>query len=134
MMSGCGLLDGSQTLCYPHLVMETEVYGIVQRLADGIVVDDETLALDVIRKVGPERHLPRREAHAPPRRQIWRPAVWDRTPYDAWLAAGKRGALEKATEIAAEILASHRARAAARRRRAELAAAIVARADDELRS
>ena len=24
---------------------------------------------------------------------IWRPGVWDRTPYDAWLAAGKRGAL-----------------------------------------
>ncbi len=36
MMSGAGLLDGSRTLSYPHLVMETEVYRIVQRLAEGI--------------------------------------------------------------------------------------------------
>ena len=54
MMSGCGLLDGSRTLSYPHLVMETEVYRIVQRLAEGIVVDEETLALDTIRRVGPQ--------------------------------------------------------------------------------
>ena len=67
MMSGCGLLDGSRTLSYPHLVMETEVYRIVQRLAEGIVVDQETLALDVIRRVGPQRHLPGRQAHPPPR-------------------------------------------------------------------
>ena len=53
MMNGCGLLNGSKILSYPHMVMETEIYGIVQKVADGIVVDDETLALDVIKKVGP---------------------------------------------------------------------------------
>ena len=39
--------------------------------------------------------------------EIWRPGIWDRTPYDAWLAAGKKGALENAEEKAREILASH---------------------------
>ena len=63
MMSGCGLLDGSKTLSYAHLLMEAEVYGIVQKIAGGIEVNDETLALDVIRKVGPERHVPCGEAH-----------------------------------------------------------------------
>ena len=52
MMNGCGLLDGSKTLSYPHLVMETEIYGIAKKVAAGIAVDDETLALDVIKKVG----------------------------------------------------------------------------------
>ena len=33
MMSGCGLLDGSKTLSYAHLLMEAEVYGIVQKVA-----------------------------------------------------------------------------------------------------
>jgi trimethylamine:corrinoid methyltransferase-like protein len=37
MMSGCGLLDGSKTLRYAHLLMEAEVYGIVQKVAGGIV-------------------------------------------------------------------------------------------------
>ena len=107
MMSGCGLLDGSKTLSYAHLLMEAEVYGIVGKTAGGIEVSDETLALDVIRKVGPngtylaEKHT---RAHMG---EIWRPGVWDRTPYDAWLAAGKKGALENAEERAREILASH---------------------------
>jgi len=107
MMSGCGLLDGSKTLSYAHLLMEAEVYGIVRKVAGGIVVDDETLALDVIKKVGPngtylaEKHT---RAHM---KDIWRPGVWDRTPYDAWLAAGRRGALQKAEERAREILRTH---------------------------
>jgi trimethylamine--corrinoid protein Co-methyltransferase len=131
MLSGCGLLDGSRTLSYPHLVMETEVYRIVARLAEGITVDDETLALDVIDRVGPggtflaDRHTRR---HAP---DIWRPAVWDRTPYDAWAAGGRRGAREAAAEIAAGILAHHRPEPLP----AGVAAAIdelVARADREL--
>ena len=107
MMNGCGLLDGSKTLSYAHLLMEAEIYGIVQKVAGGIDVSDETLALDVIRKVGPngtylaERHT---RAHMG---EIWRPGVWDRTSYDAWLAAGKRGALQNAEERAREILRTH---------------------------
>lgn len=107
MMSGCGLLDGSKTLSYAQLLMEAEVYRIVQKVAGGIVVDDETLALDVIKRVGrggtyaAEKHT---RAHM---EDVWRPGVWDRTPYDAWLAAGKRGALETAEERAREILRTH---------------------------
>lgn len=107
MMNGAGLLNGSKILSYPHIVMEAEIYGIVKRLAAGIEVSDDTLALDVVEAVGPggtylaEKHT-RRFA-----RELWRPTVWDRTPYDAWLASGKRGALERATEIADEILATH---------------------------
>jgi trimethylamine--corrinoid protein Co-methyltransferase len=107
MMNGCGLLDGSKTLSYAHLLMEAEIYGIVQKVAGGVDVSDETLALDVIRKVGPggtylaEKHT---RAHMA---EIWRPGVWDRTTYDAWLAAGKHGALQNAEERAREILRTH---------------------------
>jgi trimethylamine--corrinoid protein Co-methyltransferase len=107
MMSGCGLLDGSKTLSYAHLLMEAEVYGIVQKVAGGIVVDDETLALDVIRKVGPSgTYLAEKHTRAY-MSEIWRPGVWDRTPYDAWLATGRKGALENAEEGAREILRTH---------------------------
>jgi trimethylamine--corrinoid protein Co-methyltransferase len=131
MMNGCGLLNGSKILNYPHMVMESEIYGIVQKVADGIVVDDETLALDVIERVGPngtylaERHTRRHM------KEIWRPTVWDRTPYDTWLREGRRGALEKATEIADDILANHRPEPLPDDVTAELRA-IVARADEEL--
>jgi trimethylamine--corrinoid protein Co-methyltransferase len=113
------------------MVMETEIYGIVQKVAGGIVVDDETLALDVIKSVGPngtylaEKHTRRH------RKEIWRPTVWDRTPYDGWLRDGKQGALEKATEIADDILANYRPEPLPEDVAAELRA-IVARADKEL--
>jgi len=132
MMSGAGMLDGSRTLSYPHLIMETELYRIVARLAQGIVVDDETLALDAIRRVGcngtylGDKHT---RHHL---REIWQPVVWDRSPYDAWLAGGKRGALESATEKAREILASHAPVPLPDEVAAELRG-IVARADGELR-
>lgn len=107
MMSGCGLLDGSKTLSYVHLLMELEIHRIVQKMTGGFEVTDETLALDVIRKVGPngtylaEKHTRRHLG------QVWRPGIWDRTPYDAWLAGGRRGALENAEERAREILRTH---------------------------
>jgi len=131
MMSGCGLLDGSKTLSYAHLLLEAEIYGIVQKVAGGIEVSDETLALDVIRKVGPngtylaEKHT---RAHMT---EIWRPGVWDRTSYEAWLAGGRRGALENAEERAREILASHAPEPLPRDVRDELRR-LVAAADAEL--
>ena len=131
MMNGAGLLNGSKILSYPHMVMETEIYGIVQKVADGIVVDDETLALDVIKKVGPngtylaEKHTRRHM------KEIWRPTVWDRTPYDTWVRDGKKGALHKATEIADDILENYRPAPLDEDVQRELRA-IVARADREL--
>ncbi len=131
MMNGAGLLNGSKILSYPHMVMESEIYGIVQKVADGIVVDDETLALDVIKKVGPngtylaEKHTRRHM------KEIWRPTVWDRTPYDTWVRDGKKGALHKATEIADDILENYRPAPLDEDVQRELRA-IVARADREL--
>lgn len=108
LMNGAGLLDGSKTLSYPHLVMESEVFGIVARMGEGIVVDDETLALDAIAAAGPggtflgqkhtRRHL----------RELWQPRVWDRSTWERWLAGGRAGALEAATAEVLRILAEHR--------------------------
>jgi trimethylamine---corrinoid protein Co-methyltransferase len=131
MMNGVGLLDGSKILSYPHMVMESEIYGIVQKVAGGIEVSDETLALDVIKKVGAhgtylsEKHT---RAHM---QDIWRPTVWDRAPYDTWLREGKRGALHKATEIADDILEHYRPEPLPEDVLKELSA-IVDRADREL--
>ncbi len=131
MMNGAGLLNGSKILSYPHMVMESEIYGIVQKVAAGIVVDDETLALDVIKRVGPNGTYLAEKHTRQHMKEIWRPGVWDRTPYDSWLRDGKKGALEKATEIADDILANYRPEPLPDDVVAELRA-IVARADKEL--
>jgi len=131
MMSGCGLLDGSKTLSYAHLLLEAEIYGIMQKVAGGIEVSDETLAVDVIRRVGPNGTYLADKHTRTHLGEIWRPGVWDRTPYDAWLATGGRGALEDAEERAREILASHAPDPLPQDVRAELRR-LVAAADAEL--
>ncbi len=131
MMNGAGLLNGSKILSYPHMVMETEIYRIVQKMAGGILVDDETLALDVIKSVGQNGTYLTEKHTRDHMREIWLPKVWDRTPYDSWLRDGKKGALEKATEIADDILANYEPAPLAEDVTRELRG-IVARADREL--
>jgi trimethylamine--corrinoid protein Co-methyltransferase len=100
-------------------------------VAAGVAVDDDTLALDLIAKVGPNGTYLAEKHTRQHMKEIWRPTVWDRTPYDGWLAGGKAGALEKATAIADDILAHHQPEPLPDDVVAELAR-IVERADAEL--
>ena len=49
---GTGLLDGSRILCLENMVVDDEVMGMVKRILRGVDVSDETLALDLIKKMG----------------------------------------------------------------------------------
>jgi trimethylamine--corrinoid protein Co-methyltransferase len=108
MLNGCGLLDGSKTLSYPLAVMESEIYGFAQQIAGGIEVTPETLAREAIKAVGQggtylgQKHT---RAHM---KEIWQPAVFDRSPYEMWVRGGKAGAFERAREIAVDILENHK--------------------------
>lgn len=105
---GGSRVDGRGALSYPALVMEAEIWSIVRRMAAGIDVDQETMALETIGAVGPggtflgEKHTRR---HG---KGIWRPTVWDRRSRDVWSAQGGSGAWDEAREIAARIHAEHR--------------------------
>ena len=96
-----------------------------RRIAAGITVDDETIALDAIKQVGiggnylGQRHTRRHM------KDVWRPRLLDRSMWDAWVASGREGAYEKATALAG---GCSRARGRATRRRGRGAARIVAEA------
>jgi len=61
-ISGFGLIDSGITASYSQLVIDNEAFSMVSRISQGITIDDEGLALDLIDKVGPggnflgERH------------------------------------------------------------------------------
>jgi trimethylamine--corrinoid protein Co-methyltransferase len=65
------------------------------------------MALDVIDRVGPggdylgDRHTARHF------RGVWYPRLFDRRAHHAWTEAGEPTALERAREVAGEILATH---------------------------
>jgi trimethylamine--corrinoid protein Co-methyltransferase len=84
MLLGVGLLHGSRIWSYEQLLMDCEIYSIVRAMLRGIPVDDEALAFDAIRDVGPGGDYltqPHTRRHM---RELWRPRFLDRRPYGAW--------------------------------------------------
>ncbi len=106
MLLGAGLLHGSRILSFEELIMDSEIWSILESTFKGIVVDAETLALDAIRAVGPggtylsQRHT---RKHM---RERWQPSLIDRRPYNVW-EEKKDGARDWAKAKAQQILHDH---------------------------
>jgi trimethylamine--corrinoid protein Co-methyltransferase len=107
MLLGVGLLNGSRIWSYEQLLLDCEIYALVRESLKGVEVNDETVALDAIRAVGPggdylaEAHTRRHM------RELWQPRFLDRRPHGTWLAADDR-ARDWARARARTILAEHR--------------------------
>ena len=72
----------------------------------GIVVDDETLALDVIHAVGPGGNFLTQKHTRKHMREVLLPQYMDRRPYDVW-EEKQDDARDWALEKARQILATH---------------------------
>ena len=66
------------------------------------------VALDVIKKVGIGGNFLTEKHTLKHMRNIWQPKIFDRSTYSTWEVQGKKGAFEKATEMARRILANHK--------------------------
>jgi len=109
MLLGVGLLDGSRIWSYEQMLMDCEIFDIVHKMMDGIVINDETLALDVIRSVGPGGHFLTEDHTRDHMRDLWLPSLMDRRPYEEWERTSD-GPRDWALERANEILSTHRPR------------------------
>jgi len=106
-----GTLDSTMLESPALLALDDEICGMVLRLVSGIAVDDETLALDVIRRVnysGQYLTEPHTRRHF--RQEHYIPRLLVREGYDTWEKEGRRTALDRARERVCEILANHRPR------------------------
>lgn len=106
MLLGVGLLHGSRIWSYEQMLLDCEIFEIVRKTLEGIVVDDETLALDVIAAVGPGGNFLKQKHTLKHMRSHWVPQFMDRRPYDAW-EEKKDGSRDWARAKAQEILATH---------------------------
>jgi trimethylamine--corrinoid protein Co-methyltransferase len=106
----CGYLDFGLTGSFEELVMVDEFIARDRRLLAEIEVSPETLAVDVLVKVGPggdflsQRHTTR---HL--RSGQWRPRLLNRMSHDRWLENGGLDLTQKAHRRALELLATHEA-------------------------
>jgi trimethylamine--corrinoid protein Co-methyltransferase len=89
-------------------VMCDEMIGMTRRILQGIEVNSETLALDVINAVGPGRDFTAEEhtmKHF--KSQAWYPGLLDRKSSEAWEKAGSTTLRRRCAAKARDILANH---------------------------
>jgi trimethylamine--corrinoid protein Co-methyltransferase len=89
------------------MVVCDEIIGFVRRLMSGIEITSETLALDVIDKVGPGGSY-LTSAHTKQHfRDVWYPRVMDRHNYHGWMQAGQPTVNKTACDIARDAITHH---------------------------
>jgi trimethylamine--corrinoid protein Co-methyltransferase len=106
MLLGVGLLHGSRIWSYAQMLMDCEIYSIVHKVMQGILVDDESLALDAIRAVGPGGNFLAQKHTLKHMRELFVPQFMDRRPYNVW-EEKRDGAPQWAQDKARQILESH---------------------------
>jgi trimethylamine--corrinoid protein Co-methyltransferase len=106
MLLGCGFLHGSRIWSFAEMMMDCEIFSMVHKMMQGIVVDDETLALEAIANVGPGGHYLAQKHTRRHMRELFMPQFMDRRPYTEWESKGDE-ASDWATAKARKILAEH---------------------------
>ncbi len=102
-----GLMEFALTVSLEKLVIDNEILGMARRAVEGIRMDDDTLALDVIKQVGPGGNfLTTRHARRHMHREHYRPQLSDRDKRGAWEAQGRQDATQRAHESAMRVLST----------------------------
>jgi trimethylamine--corrinoid protein Co-methyltransferase len=106
MLLGVGLLHGSRIWSFEQMLMDCEIFRIVQKTLGGIPIDDESLALEAIHAVGPGGNFLTQKHTRKHMRELFVPQYMDRRPYNAW-EEKQDGPQDWARERARSILTTH---------------------------
>jgi trimethylamine--corrinoid protein Co-methyltransferase len=103
-----GYLDFGRTGSLEMIVILDEMIDQIRRLYQGIPVNAEMLAVDVVREVGPVGNFlthPHSLRHL--RATQWRPKLTSRMGYEKWQSSGSTSLLDRAQKRLHQILESH---------------------------
>ncbi|KJS23576.1 MAG: trimethylamine methyltransferase [Clostridiaceae bacterium BRH_c20a] len=105
VLHAAGILEYYMTMSYEKFIMDDELCGMVLRIKNGIEVNEASLALPVIEKVGPGGHfLDQDHTLHTYKREFWRPGISHRGTYDHWKMKGSPTALEESGKKYRQIL------------------------------
>lgn len=108
LMHGAGWMEGGLQANYEKMVIDAELLQMVSAFLDPVVVDEDSLALEAIRDVGPGGHF-FGTAHTQSRFRdaFHKPMVSDWRNFESWEEAGSPQAPDKANSIAKAMLAAY---------------------------
>ncbi len=107
MIYGLGMLESGITFDFGQLVLDCEFVRMIKHTIKGFRVNDDTLALDVIKEIGPGGHYLMHDHTLKGMRGQSRPELIDRQIREVWEKAGSTTAYERATAKAKWILENH---------------------------
>lgn len=110
ILHSAGFLDGLLSMSYEKFVMDADFCGALHSYLDGVKVDDNQLALDAFREVGPGSHFfGCAHTMANYETAFWDSAIADNEPFEKWEAAGSADAATRANAKWKQMLADYEA-------------------------
>ena len=104
-----GMLEDMSTIAYEQFLIDNDLLGMAMRSVRGIEINDDTLALEAIDRVGPGGHyLMDEHTLCYMRTEHYYPSsIFDRQDREIWEQSGGMDAWARAKETARSILADH---------------------------
>lgn len=108
IVSGAGCIDGSMAVSFQEFVIDNDIVGLIRRLLSGFEINDETLALACVGRVGPKGNF-LGDIHTLEnfRSQcMYAPSLFSYENHSSWQKESKQ-LPKKAAEVVNDILNNH---------------------------
>jgi len=112
LILGAGAVDSSNTYSYEQLVIDDEIWGALLRIQRGFEVNEDTIAEDLIEKVGVGKHfIGEKHTLTHIQKEQWYPRLYSRVKRSEDILSeavlGKRDLAMLARQKAKDILKTH---------------------------
>ncbi len=101
------MVESGMTFDFGQLVMDNEFATMIRQVVRGIRVNDETLAVDATREVGPFKDFLTHPSTFKFMKEQSQPDIIDRKGREKWEDAGSKSLYDRALEKARDILENH---------------------------
>jgi len=108
VVNGLGVPDNSTLLSYEQYLLDHEIARMTIKIFGGFEVSKETLAVDLIKKVGIGGSFLSQMHTLKGMKDIMIPMLWDSDPYDMWVKKGSKDPVKAALEKVDQILKTHK--------------------------
>ena len=99
ILHSAGFLDELLSMSYEKFVMDADFCGALHSYLAGVKLDDNQLALDAFREVGPGHHfLGCNHTMANYQNASWDTAIHDNEPYEKWEMQGRTDTATRANQ------------------------------------
>jgi trimethylamine--corrinoid protein Co-methyltransferase len=103
-----GYLESGLTNSPEMMLLANEVIGMNRRFVDGVRLDEESLAVDMIHEVGPGGEFMSHDHTMRHFRELWSPQIFDRSQLDRWEAEGGKDLNARLREATVALMEEHK--------------------------